>query len=329
MKNSKSLKILIFGVLLPTILASALFADQKGTSTATFLRIAQGARAEGMGGAYTAVANDAHATYWNPAGLAQVTRRSLALNYLKFIEEINSQFASFALPVNSIKGTLGVGVTYVDYGSIERRDGTGATVGGDADVTSYATNVSWGQAFGDRFALGIGGKFINQDLAGETGSGFAVDLGALGFVIPNKLALGLSILNLGPQIKTGTRDEDLPQTITGGLAFYAIPEKLTLALDISKERDSDARLHTGFEYLLQSRFMVRAGYQDNQEAGGGLSAGLGFIWRPNSEGTTDFFGNQDQTKVKASDGLEIRFDYAYVDLGDFDETHRFGMTLAF
>jgi hypothetical protein len=54
------------------------FADQEGTTTATFLRMGQGARSEGMGGAFTAVADDAYATYWNPAGLAQITRQELA-----------------------------------------------------------------------------------------------------------------------------------------------------------------------------------------------------------------------------------------------------------
>lgn len=39
-----------------------------------FLEIPAGARGAGMGGAYSAVANDATAFYWNPAGLALVSR---------------------------------------------------------------------------------------------------------------------------------------------------------------------------------------------------------------------------------------------------------------
>jgi len=44
-------------------------ADAKGTTGAAFLTMGMGARAVGMGGAYSAVAADASAVSWNPAGL--------------------------------------------------------------------------------------------------------------------------------------------------------------------------------------------------------------------------------------------------------------------
>jgi len=49
-----------------------------GTNAAAFLEIGVGARAMAMGGAYGAVANDASALYWNPAGIAWApTTRSI------------------------------------------------------------------------------------------------------------------------------------------------------------------------------------------------------------------------------------------------------------
>ena len=47
---------------------------------ALFLRIPVGARASGMGDAYTAVAEDASATWWNPAGLAFINRTETGNN---------------------------------------------------------------------------------------------------------------------------------------------------------------------------------------------------------------------------------------------------------
>jgi len=304
------------------------FANQDGTSTATFLQIGQGARAEGMGGAFTAVSDDAYAVYWNPAGLAQITRQSAAINHVEFIEKINSQFASYVAPVNKLNGSFGVGLTYVDLGQIDKTDTTDANLG-SGKVSSYAGTLSWGQAVGDRLALGASFKFINQNLAGETGSGLAADLGGLIALVPDRLTLGLTALNLGPKLKTGTSEEDLPRTLTAGLAFHAIPHKLLLAVDGAKETATDFQLRVGGEYTIQDRYIIRAGYQNLFDAGGGLSAGLGYIWRPRADSTTDFFGQYDNKKEAQQHGVDIRIDYAYVDYGDFNATQRIGLHIAF
>src|ERR1043166_3350945 len=43
-----------------------------GAARAAFNDIVTGARPQGMGGAFVAVADDANALYWNPAGLTQL-----------------------------------------------------------------------------------------------------------------------------------------------------------------------------------------------------------------------------------------------------------------
>ena len=53
---------------LPTIPFSA----GPGTTAANFLKIGIGARGVAMEGAFTTLANDGTALYWNPAGLAQI-----------------------------------------------------------------------------------------------------------------------------------------------------------------------------------------------------------------------------------------------------------------
>ena len=66
-------------------------ANQDGTSTAQFLKIGRGARAEGMAGAFTAVANDSRAVLWNPAGLAQLTRTSFDFDHLSYIQDVRTE----------------------------------------------------------------------------------------------------------------------------------------------------------------------------------------------------------------------------------------------
>ena len=45
-----------------------------GETGFAFLKLGVGARAMGMGSAYVAIADDPTALYWNPAGLASVTK---------------------------------------------------------------------------------------------------------------------------------------------------------------------------------------------------------------------------------------------------------------
>ena len=306
-------------------------ASQKGTSTATFLRIGKGARAEGMGGAHTAVTNDAQAIYWNPAGLSRIERRQITMEHNQFIEEMNSQFAAFAIPLGGMPGAVGVSGTFVDMGDIERYDASGVKQSGDTAVRAYSGTLAWGQSLGGAIAFGAGIKYFSQDLAGEKGSGAAGDVGLLINLVPEKFTLGGAFSNIGPKIETGTREESLPQTLRGGAAFYAIPRQLVFAVDVEKERDTDAKIHGGAELTYMKRFIARLGYQETHEATGGFSAGLGFIWRPAERKSLDFVKNHESTQAKYGDkeGVIVRIDYGFVDYGDFDTTHRVGVNLIF
>ena len=70
--------------------------DNVATSVAHFLKIGVGGRAEAMGGAFTAQADDASSLYWNPAGLAVMASPQVMFSQTNWITDINH--VSLALP---------------------------------------------------------------------------------------------------------------------------------------------------------------------------------------------------------------------------------------
>ena len=79
-----------------------------------FLKIPVGARAVGMGGAFTAVADDATAPWWNPAGMIYLPYREVIPQHAeKFGKLVNHDYLGVVLPLGGPSGkqsALGVGL---------------------------------------------------------------------------------------------------------------------------------------------------------------------------------------------------------------------------
>jgi len=78
-----------------------------------FLRVPVGARAIGMGGAFSAVADDGTAPYWNPAGMVYLPYREVVIQHAEqFGSLLNHDVASVVFPIRGRKGgNLAVGAT--------------------------------------------------------------------------------------------------------------------------------------------------------------------------------------------------------------------------
>src|ERR1035438_9142784 len=98
-----------------------------GTESASFLDIPVGAGPAALGSAYTALATNAYAPVWNPAGLGMLTGNEVAAQHLSYLDSMNYEFLSFVHPFDKGRESdthrgIGFSVQYLGSGDINRTE---------------------------------------------------------------------------------------------------------------------------------------------------------------------------------------------------------------
>ncbi|MCS7177466.1 MAG: PorV/PorQ family protein [Candidatus Kapabacteria bacterium] len=217
----------LFGLLI----ASAGWAQPltEGVALSSLQRPA-GARALGLAGVYTAIANEPSGCFANPAASAWLSERPQAAISVSLLG-IGRVYSSLAY-AQSISQIVGVsaGLRSFSGGSFTARTSRGEPLGSYVPQ-DYA--LALGGAFRwDFFSVGVLGKYLWSGLLGGgiAGNGFAADLGAL-FQVSNAVSIGAALSNLGGFIAWQGHRESLPLSIAVGVAT-----ELQLAPSTRRER---------------------------------------------------------------------------------------------
>lgn len=246
---------------------SAAGAASDGGRPGAFLDYAASARSLGMGQAYTAIASDPSAIYWNPSAMSLQTQKSLAAQFSTLVDDASYGFVGYAQPWRE-RGGFGLGVVNLQSGSITRRDASGNRTG-DYDAVSNAFLLSGSFRPREKVSFGSTAKIVRETVAGDSGVGVGLDVGTLVRATP-KLQLGLMVRNLvAPSVKLDRESEDYPRAVVAGLGIT--PSKaLTLGVDLEQHEDLGFRPRLGADYVVGNLVALRAGVNDDE-----LTAGLG------------------------------------------------------
>lgn len=275
-----------------------------GTSVLPFLKAGQGPRAAGMAEAFTSLAQDPSAVYWNPAGLAGLQGYQFAASHHFWFTGISDEVLHAA--VKAGPGALGLGLAYSGEGGVEEwneANERGETFGTWDGVFS----AGYGMAFGSRYRAGAGVKLVTEDLHERQGWGAGADLGFMMQVLDD-LNVGVAARHLGT-MSFGSGAEWLPGEIGAGANYGR--GGFTGALDVVVPFDNYPNIRLGVEYAPVKELALRAGYrtgpQDLKRLGAlsGLAAGLG---------------------VSLGD---VGIDYAFAPYGELGMVHRVGLRAAF
>jgi hypothetical protein len=294
---------------LPVVLAllsvaGAARAVGPGTTAVPVLQIPMSARAAGMGTSFTAVASDASALFYNPAGLARLNAHEIDFSFASGQGETSIQNFAYAgpTPFTGISGngytSVGANLLYSQSGKIEvnrlNPDGSLASseslsAGSDLVLSgAYAERVGMtpiemrDATFQVDHYLGLGGKYVRSTIVSQTGSAFAADMGYLVHSPEAGWSFGASALNIGGKIKYSDEKEPLPATFRGGFAWQGgVPSVHSVIASVDGDYLLDERVwhaNMGLEYFWVKTYGFRLGYQIHRDDAG-LTVGFGLRWK--------------------------------------------------
>lgn len=307
----------LFCVFLPGLVRAT-----PGTVSVPFLRVSVAARPAAMGGAFVAVADDANAVFWNPAGLGQQTEFGLSFTRLIYYESTSLDQLGMVIPMGT-GFSLGVSGFSVNYGSIlygvEASDGSYDESASDALGSFTSNGLSAGVGAGlavipGLLYVGAQGKFVQETLETVSESGIMVDAGVLLVLkmggLLEAISVGGVIQNLGSFGEGGKS----PQNMKGGAALRLGLMKASdtiLSVEVNMPSELSVMLmNAGGEIRVAEMVSLRAGIK----TGGDLT------------GMT--FGGGVQFKLNE---ITYFIDYAMETVGDatFGATHRISIRALF
>lgn len=295
----KYTKILLALLILSFSYISTIYAADEGSHAADFLSHGVGARALGMGSAFVAIADDATATYWNPAGLTKVQKHSFSAMYSdtfstgdgSFFSKglVNYNFINYVYQIEGI-GSLGLSwirlgiddiprTTFIDVdnngilGDFQDINGNGIKDENEPyidrpTVAEYFSNndnalfISYARQVHPIVAVGGNLKLLSQSIFENSGRGFGIDIGLI--LYPYKgLRLGTMLLDAtGTQIRWDTKDNPV----------------------FTRERR--LRFGGGYQFTFPSfgKGSIGIDFETNQaDLEEGTESGGGIVWRTGAE----------------------------------------------
>ena len=197
-----------------------------------------------MGGAFTSIADDASAMFWNPAGLSYFNTREVYFNHADWIADISFDYFGFSIPLRPGRA-IGINITSLTMGDMEVTRYGNENTGETFQASDYAAGFTYSMNLTDRFSIGINGKYIQQTIASSSARGAAMDMGTI-FETPFGFRLGTAISNFGPKLKMSGDDlliaadvnqviEGNNESVTGILSTDRFDLPLSLRFGISNE----------------------------------------------------------------------------------------------
>jgi hypothetical protein len=303
-------------------LLPVLGAQRAGTATAQFLKIGVDARATAMGDAFVAVANDASALYWNPAGMTQFQENEVVISHTVWFLDIQQEFVGAVYHLSS-DDAVGFSVTSLHMDDMQVT--TEFAPQGTGNYFSFgdlALGLSYSRKLTPQFSFGSTIRYVQETMDVLKMRGVVLDLGTYYWTGLGTSRFSAVLSNFGSQMSpsgslslyggqkvTQFQEYPPPTLFRFGFAFEPIMSEravLTTTIQLNHPNDNSENISIGAEYGWMKIFFIRAGYKFNVDEQS-FTCGMGF-----------------ETSIN---DYVLGFDYGYVPFTNLGGVHRISLRM--
>lgn len=269
-----------------------------GETAADFLTIYSDARPAALGGAYTALSDNAAGLAYNSAGLVRAEAREITVSYAPWIGDGAFHHMSYTHPMGGGNDAFGLSLLYFDAGSFLQTNELGITNGHKLISRDIAVTAGYARKFGRFLSVGGSAKYITRKLDVYSASAAAVDLGVIYWPPIENLMIGASIQNIGSSLQFITDRASLPLTFRVGASYQTFLDRILFVGDFIKVIDEDYKFSLGSEVRVAGALKLRAGWQKEESLMKGFTLGVGMSV------------------------MAMTLDYAYIPFDGFESAHK-------
>ena len=334
-----------------------------GTRGANFLEIGLGARAMGMAGAYSSLAEGLSAMYWNIAGTAEAQNVAGGIDYASLYGSNGLSFAWGGILLPAAGGVFGFQIGQMSSGDLLRTDyaypdGGDPVVGNSFQYTGTMAEVSYARRLTDRLDFGLGGKYASEGMQTANATYYGVDVGIKFRTGLYGTTLGASLANVGSsgkfsgsliesnQVNTfdpsvvriaySTQSMEMPTIFRFSVLSDLVggPESLLsqtnhygafhAVLEFSNGIDTDLQSVLGGEYSWHDMLFLRAGHRWYNEGWDKTSGSA--LSRGDYWNRGTALGGGIRLPLG---GRKMSFDYAWQGMGELPANNQFSFEFGF